>query len=110
MAKNYTTFIKREAIPRPIDDSPSSTRSALPPRRTIALSKRLGRGYCNQHFWLGFGRPIPSGTRMNLDIFEKSTMEVLEPIRSTALFYPCSGNDLELPLSLFAPVTSDLFC
>jgi hypothetical protein len=33
--------------------------------------------------------------------------DVLAPIAATALFYPCSGDDLELPVSLFAPVVSD---
>jgi hypothetical protein len=33
--------------------------------------------------------------------------EVLEPIRGSALFYPCSGHDLDGPIRLFAPAVSD---
>jgi hypothetical protein len=34
---------------------------------------------------------------------------VLEPLRRTALFYPCSGNDLELPILLFSSAISDFY-
>ncbi|AGX88322.1 hypothetical protein [Candidatus Symbiobacter mobilis] len=31
----------------------------------------------------------------------------LEPIQNTALFYPCSGNDLLIPIELFSPYITD---
>jgi hypothetical protein len=35
--------------------------------------------------------------------------KVLEPLRGTALFYPCSGNDTELPIKLCAPYVADFY-
>jgi hypothetical protein len=38
-----------------------------------------------------------------------SATEHLETIAETALFYPCSGNDLEVPVKLFASVIADFY-
>jgi len=35
--------------------------------------------------------------------------EVLKAIVDTALFYPCCGQDLDLPIQLFASAVSDFF-
>lgn len=35
--------------------------------------------------------------------------EYLEPLAGTALFYPCCGRDLKVPLELFASVLSDFY-
>ncbi len=35
--------------------------------------------------------------------------EVSARVRNTALFYPCSGNDLDVPIRLLAPAVSDFF-
>jgi hypothetical protein len=35
--------------------------------------------------------------------------EVLDVVRDTALFYPCSGDDLEGPIRLFASAVSDFY-
>lgn len=35
--------------------------------------------------------------------------EALDSLLGTALFYPCSGDDLEIPITLFAPTVSDFY-
>ena len=34
---------------------------------------------------------------------------VLEPITGTALFYPCCGDDLQLPIDLFGHALADFY-
>ena len=35
--------------------------------------------------------------------------ELLKPLAGTSLFYPCCGDDLLLPIELFASVISDFY-
>lgn len=39
----------------------------------------------------------------------KLSAEILGPIQGTQLFYPCSGDDLETPVKLFAPYITDFW-
>lgn len=43
------------------------------------------------------------------DAPEYGRSEMLEPIRETALFYPCCGSDLMVPIRLFSSVISDFY-
>ena len=74
--------------------------------RTLSVMPRT----CLVRFnWESYSPLQFCGATLNFDSSEMFDEETLGAIRNTALFYPCSGNDLGLPISLFAPVVSDFY-